>query len=45
MQKGKPMEQEKAEEIDYYLGEFREGLPNGRGVYRWKSGGIYEGSG
>jgi hypothetical protein len=33
----------KAEGADQYVGEFKDGLPHGTGVYRWKNGDIYEG--
>jgi len=29
--------------IDVYIGEFKEGLPHGKGIYRWKNGDFYEG--
>lgn len=41
--KGKADGSGKAEGIDYYAGEFKDGLPHGRGIYRWKSGDIYDG--
>ncbi len=41
--KGKAEGTGKAEGVDYYAGEFKDGLPHGRGVYRWKNGDIYEG--
>jgi len=28
---------------DYYIGNFRKGLPNKIGTYKWSDGGIYEG--
>jgi hypothetical protein len=30
-------------ENDYYLGEFKAGLPDGQGIYKWESGVIYIG--
>ncbi len=33
----------KAEGVDYYSGEFKDGLPHGKGIYRWNNGDIYEG--
>jgi len=33
----------KATGIDTYEGSFKKGLPNGGGVYTWKSGAIYDG--
>lgn len=41
--KGKADGTGKAEGVDYYAGEFRDGLPHGKGIYRWKNGDIYEG--
>jgi hypothetical protein len=35
--------QGKAIGIDQYEGQFRKGLPNGYGVYRWSNGDVYEG--
>ena len=29
--------------IDHYLGEFKKGLPKGKGVYRWNNGDSYDG--
>lgn len=42
--KGKADGTGKAEGVDYYAGEFKDGLPHGRGIYRWKNGDIYEGN-
>ena len=28
---------------DMYTGEYRDGLPNGHGVYKWKSGSSFVG--
>lgn len=28
---------------DYYIGNFKKGLPNNNGTYKWSDGGIYEG--
>ena len=33
-----------AQGIDRYEGEFRKGMPEGRGVYRWSDGTFYDGS-
>jgi hypothetical protein len=33
-----------AQGIDRYEGEFRKGMPEGRGVYRWADGTFYDGS-
>jgi len=41
--KGKADGSGKAEGLDYYVGEFKDGVPNGKGIYRWKNGDIYEG--
>ena len=41
--KGKAHGSGKAEGTDQYLGEFKDGLPHGKGVYRWKNGDFYEG--
>lgn len=41
--KGKANGSGKSEGTDQYLGEFKDGLPHGKGVYRWKNGDFYEG--
>ena len=41
--KGKASGKGKAEGTDLYIGEFKEGLPHGKGTYRWKNGDFYEG--
>lgn len=41
--KGKANGNGKAEGTDQYLGEFKNGLPHGKGVYRWKNGNFYDG--
>lgn len=41
--KGKANGNGKAEGTDQYLGEFKDGLPHGTGIYRWKNGDIYDG--
>ena len=41
--KGKAHGRGKAEGIDQYLGEFKNGLPDGKGIYRWENGNFYEG--
>jgi len=30
-------------EGEVYLGEFKNGFPNGRGIRKWKNGDLYEG--
>jgi hypothetical protein len=30
-------------EGEVYLGEFKTGFPNGRGIRKWKNGDLYEG--
>lgn len=30
-------------EGEVYLGEFKSGFPNGRGIRKWKNGDLYEG--
>jgi hypothetical protein len=42
--KGKANGKGKAEGTDQYVGEFKDGLPHGKGLYRWKNGDFYEGS-
>jgi hypothetical protein len=42
--KGKASGQGKAEGTDQYVGEFKDGLPHGKGTYRWKNGDFYEGN-
>lgn len=42
--KGKANGKGKAEGTDQYIGEFKDGLPHGKGLYRWKNGDLYEGS-
>jgi hypothetical protein len=29
--------------VDHYIGEFRKGLPDGHGIYKWQTGELYEG--
>ena len=41
--KGKASGEGRAEGTDQYLGEFKEGLPHGKGTYRWQNGNFYEG--
>ncbi|WP_026896815.1 MORN repeat-containing protein [Daejeonella oryzae] len=41
--KGKASGNGKAEGVDLYDGEFKEGLPDGKGVYQWKNGNTYNG--
>jgi hypothetical protein len=41
--KGKASGNGKAEGTDQYIGEFKNGLPHGSGLYRWKNGDFYEG--
>ncbi|NEU09814.1 hypothetical protein GZH53_15920 [Flavihumibacter sp. R14] len=41
--KGKASGEGKAEGTDQYSGEFKEGLPHGKGIYRWKNGNFYQG--
>ncbi|HYK76418.1 MAG TPA: hypothetical protein VEV16_05540 [Daejeonella sp.] len=40
---GKAQGNGKAEGVDTYEGEFKGGLPDGRGSYIWKNGDVYEG--
>lgn len=42
--KGKASGKGKAEGTDQYIGEFKDGLPHGKGTYRWKNGDFYEGN-
>jgi hypothetical protein len=42
--KGKANGSGKAEGTDQYVGEFKDGLPHGKGIYRWKNGNLYEGA-
>jgi hypothetical protein len=41
--KGKASGEGKAEGTDQYLGEFKDGVPHGKGIYRWKNGNFYDG--
>jgi len=41
--KGKASGEGKAEGVDQYLGEFKDGVPHGKGIYRWKNGNFYDG--
>ena len=41
--KGKANGNGKAEGTDQYLGEFKDGMPHGKGIYRWKNGDFYDG--
>ncbi|NEU09256.1 hypothetical protein GZH53_13090 [Flavihumibacter sp. R14] len=41
--KGKADGAGKAQGTDTYTGEFRSGLPNGKGVYQWANGDVYDG--
>ena len=33
----------KAEGTDQYVGDFKQGLPDGKGIYRWANGNFYDG--
>ena len=41
--KGKANGKGRATGTDLYIGEFKDGLPHGKGIYRWKNGDFYEG--
>ena len=32
-----------AEGAEVYIGEFKDGFPNGRGIRKWRNGDLYEG--
>lgn len=34
----------KLEEGGFYIGEFKNGFPNGQGIRKWNNGDLYEGS-
>lgn len=42
--KGKADGEGKAEGEDHYIGLFKDGFPNGKGIYRWKNGDFFEGN-
>jgi len=41
--KGKADGEGKADGTDHYAGTFKDGFPNGQGIYRWENGDIYNG--
>lgn len=41
--KGKADGEGKADGTDHYAGTFKDGFPNGQGIYRWENGDIYDG--
>lgn len=41
--KGKASGSGKAQGEDLYIGDFKDGLPDGKGVYQWKNGNTYNG--
>lgn len=41
--KGKAWGKGKAQGEDLYIGEFKDGVPEGKGVYQWKNGNTYDG--
>jgi hypothetical protein len=42
--KGKAEGEGKAEGADNYVGLFKDGYPNGKGIYQWKNGDTYDGN-